>query len=350
MTKMFTEKASFILRAHVGGKATKSGGKAGSEAAGRKAAKSGKPLWDPKKLKEKDWFTCISYLNVTNIEGDKITVKNQLGGSWFISKDLLVRDMWSADHFDKEVKCPVTNLSEVLELCRDTVFKVQFRKKLDQKVVEEKLSSVKFADLKKDAELKKISKNLAEGELVEITGHLVESENHLGRSLIIDLNMPEGKNFRYVDHRTIEYIIFKNVKYSVGKKSTDEELPLKVKDYTTASKWAVHKLAKGNWFSSIQYYQVKKIVDKENVMVATPENPSHHLTMSRDILEYEMYGASLFEKEEKLTRSNLVELMVNARDAAVTVKFHTKVTDAYVKEVLESCDAKAFKDSKGLSK
>jgi hypothetical protein len=90
-------------------------------------------LWDPKKLEVDDYFSSISYLKVTNIDGNKITVINQLGGSWFISKDLLERDMWSADHFDKEVKCTMTELSGLIEKCGDTIFKVQFRKKVDEK-------------------------------------------------------------------------------------------------------------------------------------------------------------------------------------------------------------------------
>ncbi len=45
------------------------------------------------------------------IEGTQVTVNNSNGGSWLISKDLLVRDMWSSDHFDKEVKCTMTDLS-----------------------------------------------------------------------------------------------------------------------------------------------------------------------------------------------------------------------------------------------
>lgn len=112
VTKMFVESASYILRANVGGKP---GDKPGAKGSKRDTVKSGKPLWDPKKLGVKDIFSCISYLTVTNIEGTMITVKNQLGGSWFISKDILQRDMWSADHFEKEVKCNMTDLSEILE-------------------------------------------------------------------------------------------------------------------------------------------------------------------------------------------------------------------------------------------
>ena len=87
---------------------------------------------------------------------------------------------------------------------------------------------MKFKDLKKSDELKKISKNIVEGESIEMICHLIESDNNLGRSLVIDLNAPVYNKYRQVDHRTIEYIIFKNVKYSLGRKAAGEdELPIK---------------------------------------------------------------------------------------------------------------------------
>ena len=55
-----------------------------------------KPLWNRDQLKIGDHFSSISYLKVSNIEGDTITVENSLGGSWVISKQLLARDAWSA--------------------------------------------------------------------------------------------------------------------------------------------------------------------------------------------------------------------------------------------------------------
>lgn len=65
-----------------------------------------------------------------------------------------MRDMWSADHFEQEIKCTMTDLSEILGSCGDTILKVKFKKKIDPKNIEEKLASIKFASLKKDAELK----------------------------------------------------------------------------------------------------------------------------------------------------------------------------------------------------
>jgi hypothetical protein len=110
---------------------------------------------------------------------------------------------------------------------------------------------------------------VVEGELCEITGHLIESENNMGRSTVIDLNAPVYNNFRQVDHRTIEYIIFKNVKYSLGRKAPGtEDLP--IKHDSKVPKWEESKLKVGDWFSSVCYYKIKSIIDKDTVMVVTP--------------------------------------------------------------------------------
>lgn len=138
-----------------------------------------------------------------------------------------------------------------------------------------------------------MSKEIIEGAQCEITGHLVSNETLMGRSLMIDLNAPQGKGFRYIDHRTIQYIIFKNVKYSLGKRDAGiEELPLK------RSRSDIHfdgqKLGIDNWFSSIQYFRVNEITDNENCMVRS-STAQNDIKISRDIMEYEMYSGMVFE-------------------------------------------------------
>ena len=120
---------------------------------------------------------------------------------------------------------------------------------------------------------------MIEGEQCTLTGHLIDCDNNLGRSTIIDLNAKAPNNFKQVDHRNIDFIVFKNVKYILGRKPAGftEELPLKVDK--SAPRWDVSKLAVGNWFSQINYYKLLDIVDKESVKVCTSSDDKE-LTLS----------------------------------------------------------------------
>lgn len=133
---------------------------------------------------------------------------------------------------------------------------------------------------------------------------LHEKNNLLGRSTVIDLEAPQPGNFRQVDHRTIDWIVFKNVKYSLGKKDAGiDELPFK--EDSSQPKWDLKKLAVDNWFSQVQYYKVKEIIDAEKVKVKTKGSHQKELVLSRDILEKEMCNASVYAEEEKVTKTEL---------------------------------------------
>jgi len=108
----------------------------------------------------------------------------------------MARDMDSADHFSQEVKCTMTELSIILQSCGDFIFKVQFRKKVDASDVETKLSGFKPADLSKPATATQLSKQLIEGDRCEMVCHLIECDNNLGRSIVVDLKAIPGRNIR----------------------------------------------------------------------------------------------------------------------------------------------------------
>ena len=46
---------------------------------------------------------------------------------------------------------------------------------------------------------------------------MIEVENNLGRSLVADIRASAEDQYRQVDHRTMQSIIFKNVKYVLKK-------------------------------------------------------------------------------------------------------------------------------------
>lgn len=108
----------------------------------KKAAKKLKPLWNRDQLSVGDHFSSISYLKVFNIEGNTISVENSLGGSWIISKDLIVRDSWSSEIYAQEVKTNMSELAKILTECQDTVFTVGFTRKVSADELTAKLGSM----------------------------------------------------------------------------------------------------------------------------------------------------------------------------------------------------------------
>jgi hypothetical protein len=50
-----------------------------------------------------------------------------------------VEDSYSADHFEHEVQCNMTELAEILQGAKDSIFKVQFRRKIREEEIVEKL-------------------------------------------------------------------------------------------------------------------------------------------------------------------------------------------------------------------
>ena len=109
-----------------------------------------------------------------------------------------------------------------------------------------------FKDNKK---LSALSKDLIAGQNCVMTCHMVEVENNLGRSLVIYLGSKSPNKFRQVDHRSIEYIIFKNIKYVLKKGAKAPEEEERKKDEPN---WDSKKLSVGNWFSGTNYYHAKQ--------------------------------------------------------------------------------------------
>ena len=112
-----------------------------------------------------------------------------------VSLDIL-ENMHSADHYEKEVFCTMTELAEILEGASDTVFQVQFHKKLTEESVIQSLSGTTAIALKDKAHQQLLVKSILEGDLCKMTCHLVEAENMLGRSTVIDLSAKGDNKFR----------------------------------------------------------------------------------------------------------------------------------------------------------
>lgn len=120
--------------------------------------------------------------------------------------------MYNASAFGSEEKLSLTKVAEILENANTACFTVCFRTKLDENLVKDKLKSAKAGDFKDKSKLKEFAKDLIEGKEAVIVGRLSKAAGKLGRSLVIDL---PTQGYRQVDHRTLKWLIIKNVKYTV---------------------------------------------------------------------------------------------------------------------------------------
>ena len=148
-----------------------------------------------------------------------MTLTNQRGEQLNIEKEVLVSDAFSANHYDTEVTCCMTQLSDILKKAGNTIFTVEFTKKMEEKDILAELNKLYPSGAKTTGlTLEDMMKSLDR----QIIGYLVKNETHFGRSLICDLekSKPDKKAFAQVDHRTIQSIILRNVKYTLGKTST----------------------------------------------------------------------------------------------------------------------------------
>jgi len=104
----------------------------------KKDDKKSQPLkehkWNRAKLTIGDFFSCHQYMQVIKIADSTNTVdlKNERGESVQMTLGVLYNDSYSANHFEKEVSCTMTELSEILKSAKDTIFQVEFKKKTDE--------------------------------------------------------------------------------------------------------------------------------------------------------------------------------------------------------------------------
>lgn len=332
VTKDFVKATSFILSKAIGGAKGKKG----------TAHIKADPLWDTKKFEVGQWLSSLTYYNVKAIDGKTITVTNSFGAEHQVSKDILEK-MYSADHFERERNMNMTELAELLETAGDTCFTVSFRKQVNNDRVQEKLQSTNQKQLSDKNFLNKFAKDIIEGEECTLVCHLVKAESCLGRSTVIDLTTSSPNKFRQVDHRSINFIILNNCKYVLkkgAKKIADDESEAD-KD---APKWDVTKLAVGDTFSGTSYFRTTQ----DDGSTVQTKSSGQAITVSKDILQTQMYNASAFGSEEKISLTKVAELLENANTACFTVCFRTKVDESLVKDKLKSVKAADFKDKAKL--
>ena len=132
-------------------------------------------------------FSCRQYLKVLSITGKIVKLQTENGKEIEVEKVIMEEDFYSGDHYDREVDCSMTELSQILQSAKDDIFKVQFKKKVDENTILSKLET--FSSLNS----KNLSKEIIDGELCTLVAHLIKTESNSGRSLVIEV---ESKGFR----------------------------------------------------------------------------------------------------------------------------------------------------------
>lgn len=162
------------------------------------------------RLSETQHYTVIA------LTDQAATLRNERGFEYDATTSVVEEGMYSATQFDAEERVSRTRLIELLENSGGTVFCVNFNKKPTRTTVSDKLSGANVGIFADANALGQLAESLLLGEERTLIGYLVHTEPKLGRSQVVDLEVEEGQhNLRLVDHRTINWMILKNVKYEV---------------------------------------------------------------------------------------------------------------------------------------
>lgn len=169
-------------------------------------------------LKVGDWVSRASYMQVVKNDTSGLEVRNEHGMVWSIGHHIVAAECYSTQ-FRETREVSRTELSRIMrEEARDSIFVCSFLKAVTEEHIAELLATVDTAPAGMDARRRKVlAKDLMKGERRELTGYMLGVEESTGRFKVIDLKAEGvGKaRERQVDPRTLEWVVLRNVKYTV---------------------------------------------------------------------------------------------------------------------------------------
>ena len=161
-----------------------------------------------------DRLSETQYYEVVSSDAKSMRVRNERGFEFTVSKEIVEEGMFNSSQFTETKKISRTAMVDILEGTNGNIFTVNFDKKPTDKSVLEVLKSFTIADFGDQGKLAHISEKIAKGENRTLTGYMFSSEPKMGRSKVIDLNVKAPGNARLVDYRTLNWLIYKGVKYT----------------------------------------------------------------------------------------------------------------------------------------
>lgn len=168
----------------------------------------------PDDLKTGEWMSGTVYYKV--LEGNlpfSKRVRDSYGRDLTVANSILGNEMISAAQFDTEMKVTRTEMVDKLTSAGDCVFTIKFRKQLTGQTLVDHLETEDYSGQPAAKKTKICVNALKAGEERVLTGYLRNTEASMGRSNVVDLNVDDGHRDRQVDHRTLEELILKRVKY-----------------------------------------------------------------------------------------------------------------------------------------
>lgn len=179
---------------------------------------------DVQKLRVGEWLFEVQYYEVIKIKEDTgdVVLRNNRGYNFEVTPEVVEEGMISATQFESEQDVTRTELIDILERAGATIFTVCFFKQPKEKdvldetlaVLRQEVGQVDLPTLEKH--VKQAIKRSIHGEERIIVGHLIQSEPKMGRSQVVDLSVPHTEHsIRLVDHRSLQWMILRGVKYVV---------------------------------------------------------------------------------------------------------------------------------------
>ena len=165
-------------------------------------------------LKEGEWLSGTVYYKVGKRVGTSHEVSDAFGRRLTVGNTILQDEMISAAQYDNEVRVTRSEMVEKLINAGDCTFTIQFRKQLTGKDVCDKLERDNFSTQPAAKKVKLCGQSIKLGEVRTLVGYVRNTEHVMGRSNVVDLGIPFSQHReRQVDHRTLESLILKRVKY-----------------------------------------------------------------------------------------------------------------------------------------
>ena len=174
---------------------------------------------DSSKLVVGERIALFNYYKVDNIDSEWVHCTDENGSKVRIGRPIVDSCMLSTTQFTKTVKVTQTRMTQILETLGQKPLCVCFHKKVETTYVADELEG---KDVSTKAKRRKVVKELMTGEERIMHCRLYHSteedlEMELGRYRVIDLekSVPGKMEQRWVDTRTIKWIIADGVKFTV---------------------------------------------------------------------------------------------------------------------------------------